>query len=460
MRLKTLYQPIVAAVLLCHHVVAAPTFDGMEQEWSNFDYSLGEQYAASYGELARSEMKRTDVPASITLAQGILESDYGRSELAQHANNHFGVKCHKGWRGETYVKMTEEVRNGVLLVESAAFRLYATVEESYRDHSDCLASRSNYVSLFLQNSYDYKVWAKGLQEAGYATDKNYANKIIAIIEKYNLQQFDQLDIVDKYTPNTVAADAANIESLKKAIQTLETVLYEAEMYKEELEERLDDKNQTLNDLIVKQEAFQEKVQSEIEVLASNLSAQQALIGEVQNRLQTVEDAQRSMNTDPWADQFNSDGTAKQTTEIFPTRNLNSAGFFYQSGRKVTIAQADRNLLEIAVEYDIEFKDLLDYNDLDDDADLPTGYYVYLEPKANYVEEKVSTHQVAIGETIHTISQRYGIKAAKLYQRNHIRKGEEPKIGEYIFLNKSSKEKPAVHHTGINGTNFGAGGANR
>jgi LysM repeat protein len=355
--------------------------------------------------------------------------------------------------------MTEEVRNGVLLIESASFRLYATVEDSYRDHSDCLASRSNYVALFLQNSYDYKVWAKGLQAAGYATDKHYADKLITIIEKFNLNRFDQIDGVEKFSSAATPAETPHLESLKKAIETLETVLYEAEMYKEELEERLDDKNETLNDLVVKQKVFQEKVQSEIEVLASNLTAQQTLIGEVQNRLQSVEDVQRSMNADPWADQFNSDGTSKEVTEIFPSRNLNSEGVFYQSGRKATIAKQNRNLLEIAVEYDIEFKNLLQYNDLDDDADLPEGYYVYLEPKANYVEDKVPTHQVIIGETIHTISQRYGIKASKLYQRNHIRKGEEPKVGEYIFLNKSSKEKPAVHST-TNGANFGAGGANR
>lgn len=456
MTFRTLYQPIIAVALICNTAIATPT--------TTQENSIGEEYANAYGMLAQSEMQRTDVPASITLAQGILESDFGRSELAINANNHFGVKSHKGWQGQTYVKMTEEVRNGNIKLESAVFRLYGTVSESYKDHSDCLASRSNYVTLFLANTTDYKFWAKGLQEAGYATDENYANKLIEIIERYQLQRFDKKDILATYNPYEQKKSPTNTTShLQENIQTLEHVLYEAEMHKAELEEEINKKNQSIGKLQRQQKAFEQKVQSEIEVLAQHLTNQQALIGNVQKRLQTVEEEQRSMKKDPLASQFNSDGTQKGSVEIFPARQLNDKGVFYQSGRKATIAQEDRNLLEIALEYGIDYQDLLSYNDLDNDENVPAGYYIYLEPKANYVENKEATHQVKIGETVHTISQRYGIKANKLYQRNHIKKGEEPKIGEYLFLNKVNKDQPALKeqstHNATN-PNFGAGGANR
>ena len=104
--------------------------------------------------------------------------------------------------------------------------------------------------------------------------------------------------------------------------------------------------------------------------------------------------------------------------------------------------------------------MLKYNDLEDDSDLPEGYYVFIEPKANYVKNQTAPHQVAIGETMHTISQRYGIKASKLYQRNHLKKGDEPKSGEFIFLNKTSDKQPNLKkgttQTGFD-SKFGGGG---
>ncbi|MFM7016761.1 MAG: glucosaminidase domain-containing protein [Bacteroidota bacterium] len=142
-----------------------------------------EQYISQFKEAAISDMKKTGVPASITMAQGMFESDYGNSPLAKVAKNHFGVKCHKEWSGDTYY-MDDDAPN-------ECFRKYNSVEESYDDHSSFLRTRDRYKFLFDLSIEDYKAWANGLKQAGYATNPAYADKLIEIIERYNLQSLDQ-----------------------------------------------------------------------------------------------------------------------------------------------------------------------------------------------------------------------------------------------------------------------------
>ena len=140
------------------------------------------RYIEQYSGIAVSERKRSGVPASITLAQGMLESGNGRSELAVKGNNHFGIKCHD-WNGR---KMYfDDDRRG------ECFRKYRTVEESFRDHSDFLRYRDRYKFLFDFNVTDYESWAYGLKKAGYATDPAYPSKLIRLIEDYDLDRFDK-----------------------------------------------------------------------------------------------------------------------------------------------------------------------------------------------------------------------------------------------------------------------------
>jgi hypothetical protein len=140
-------------------------------------------YVNTFKDLAVSEMKRTGIPASITLAQGMIESDFGRSRLAREANNHFGIKCHDDWKGLT-VRQDDDRRN-------ECFRKYGRPEESFYDHSDFLRSGSRYKLLFDINPADYKGWARGLKKAGYATNPDYANMLIRSIEENNLWVFDR-----------------------------------------------------------------------------------------------------------------------------------------------------------------------------------------------------------------------------------------------------------------------------
>ena len=143
-----------------------------------------ERYIRQYAPTAVSEMRRSGVPASITLAQGILESAAGTSRLAVKANNHFGIKCGSLWKGRS-VKADDDARN-------ECFRSYGSPAESFRDHSDFLRYRDRYAFLFELEPSDYKGWAYGLKQAGYATDPAYPSKLISLIERYNLTQYDAL----------------------------------------------------------------------------------------------------------------------------------------------------------------------------------------------------------------------------------------------------------------------------
>ena len=152
---------------------------------SGYSYSGGSvemNYINQYKDLAISEMNRSGIPASITLAQGIVESDYGRSRLAVEANNHFGIKCHNNWSGRT-IRHDDDARN-------ECFRKYRHAEESYRDHTDFLVNGSRYARLFELSRTDYVGWARGLKEAGYATNPDYANMLIRKIEELGLHQYD------------------------------------------------------------------------------------------------------------------------------------------------------------------------------------------------------------------------------------------------------------------------------
>ncbi|MGK0457535.1 MAG: flagellum-specific peptidoglycan hydrolase FlgJ [Polaribacter sp.] len=147
-------------------------------------------YIRKYASIAVKEMHEYKIPASITLAQGILESGKGRSELALKSNNHFGIKCHREWTGERVYHDDDE--------KGECFRKYQYPETSYKDHSLFLTQRSRYAFLFDYNIRNYKKWAYGLRKAGYATDKKYPSKLLKIIKEYQLYEFDKIK-KGKYT---------------------------------------------------------------------------------------------------------------------------------------------------------------------------------------------------------------------------------------------------------------------
>jgi len=167
-----------------------------------------EEYIETYKDIAMREMREHKIPASITLAQGLLESGAGNSALAREAKNHFGIKCHKGWEGDTYI-MDDDAKN-------ECFRKYNNAEESFVDHSLFLTTRSRYAALFDLDITDYEGWAKGLKAAGYATNPKYAQLLIDRIKLYDLTKYDQIALGQRDDDNQVPDIAPEDELLELA----------------------------------------------------------------------------------------------------------------------------------------------------------------------------------------------------------------------------------------------------
>ncbi len=149
-------------------------------------------YIIRYQSVAVDEMQRSKIPASIKMAQAILESGAGQSQLAKLANNHFGIKCGPSWQGKKFYKKDDEYKNGQL--HKSCFRVYNSGEDSFADHSAFLTDQAKgyrYGFLFDLNPKDYKSWARGLQKAGYATHPSYAGRLIKLIERYELDRLDR-----------------------------------------------------------------------------------------------------------------------------------------------------------------------------------------------------------------------------------------------------------------------------
>lgn len=164
---------ILSILLLCFIV------QSLSAQHRNSAYQT---YIKEYAELAVDQMRKHKIPASITLAQGLLESGAGRSSLARKSNNHFGIKCHSDWRGKKTYHDDDAPQE--------CFRVYSSVKDSYDDHSQFLKRGARYAFLFDLKITDYKGWARGLKKAGYATDRSYANRLITIIEDYELYKYD------------------------------------------------------------------------------------------------------------------------------------------------------------------------------------------------------------------------------------------------------------------------------
>lgn len=324
-------------------------------------------YINQYKRIAVLEMERTGIPASIKLAQGILESDAGKSYLATSANNHFGIKCGPAWRGKKIYKKDDDRDNKGQLIESC-FRVYKNAQESYIAHSQFLADPNKafrYGKLFEIDPTDYKAWARGLKDAGYATSPTYASKLIRIIETYDLHKYDLMkssdlgkdpDLVD--IPTTDDDDFLFEEPTPPA-----------------------DKPGTNNEKTNDGKEISYEIKSINEVLVAT-----AVQGE------TPQDI--------------SDRTS------------------------------------------ISLDRILQYNEgiTSPNQKLNAGDLVFLQSKRNSFRGFERFHTVEEGETMYSISQRFGIKLEKLYERNLLPSGTQPAVGEQIRLKgrtKDPKEAPKI-----------------
>lgn len=269
------------------------------------------EYIELYKEEAITAMLTYGIPASITLAQGMLESGNGNSPLAVYANNHFGIKCHLGWTGEAYY-MDDDAK-------SECFRKYDKATESYTDHSLFLKNRDRYAFLFDLPTTDYKGWAKGLKDAGYATHPKYSEQLIDLIERNKLYELDKLQPIAS-------------KSIKSP---------------------------------------QPQPQMELrQVLRFNRT-------------------------------------------------------------KFIITKPGDTPTKIAYDFNIKLKDVLKYNELSEKDVVPAGTKIFVERKRRKALEPY--HVVVKGETMKSISQLHGIRIYHLYKKNRMKEGQEPKVGDVLYL---------------------------
>lgn len=277
-------------------------------------YKSYEDYIFSYKDLAIDHMRKYKIPASITLAQGLLESGAGTSSLTVSSNNHFGIKCHNDWRGDKVYKADDTPND--------CFRKYKKAEDSFEDHSRFISEKKRYEPLFALEITDYQGWSKGLQQAGYATDRAYANKLIKIIEDYELYLYD-----------------------KKGLS-------------------------------------KEKV--------------------------------------------------KESEERFLAQNYRHTPY-KTYGLVYIIAETGDNYEAIATEFGFKLKDLYKYNEVPEGFPLKAGDIVYFQKKKSKADKPYYDHVVQVGESMHSISQRYGMKVKNLYKLNKKDFDYVPEEGDVLKL---------------------------
>ncbi len=283
-------------------------------------------YIEKYKGAAIEQMQKYRIPASITLAQGLLESDAGRSRLARKGNNHFGIKASRDWTGDV-ILADDETRN-------EPFRKYRNVAQSFEDHSQFLL-KPRYSALFKHDITDYKAWAKTLRKCGYATDPRYADRLVGIIERYDLAQYDRSGGGKKSKKN------------KKKSSMDEGYTYDVEM------------------------------------------------------------------------------------QYLHQHQLGKC-----NGSYYIVVQPGDDLNSIARATDKSVRKLRSYSDIPSDCDVYPGMRVYLTSKAkSNTSLGGAPHVVQNGESMHSISQLYGVKLSQLYKINNLSEDYQPRVGDLLYLSK-------------------------
>ena len=349
--------------------------------------ALQEAYIEKYAQIAIDEMFRSGVPASITLAQGMLESSYGQSELAVKGNNHFGIKCHD-WKGPRM--FYDDDRRG------ECFRKYKSPELSFQDHSDFLRYRDRYKFLFDLKTSDYKGWAYGLKRAGYATDPKYPHKLIDLIETYDLTRFDQTDF----------------KQIKKEKKKRRVSRHE--------ERRLalaGTEGTSVSDNIKSESTHQEAVVgTESNVLDNVTVAFGSKVPESPNSLEESRPLE---------------GRQRAEFKFSLSRQMYS-----HNGVAFVYSVEGETYLSIARQYDLFIKEILSFNDAVSASDvLMPGTVVYLQPKKKQAPSHLDKYIAEGNESLRDISQRFAVKMKSLMKINGFEEGHQLKPGDTVNLRK-------------------------
>ena len=347
------------------------------------------RYIDQYKELAILKMYQYKIPASITLAQGVFESACGTSRLARDGKNHFGIKCHKEWIGDTVRIDDDELQE--------CFRKYERVEDSYNDHSLFLTSRPRYAGLFQLNVMDYKAWAKGLKAAGYATNPKYAERLIDLIERFNIAQWDTLCQQRAENNWFTEENIAWAEAQVAAYQATGDRLQGTENSGQESGERLQ--------VTGNREQVTEENTKPQEGTSSNSGQQPTRTG-----VFTAEPNQYPKVKYPFTER-----------EVY----ANNRCYF------VIVAEGE-TYASIAKDVQDSEKNIRRYNDIvDKKQEAVVGEVVYIGLKAKAGKEK--KHTVSAGETLRYISQKYGVQLNSIFKYNNLNENSVIHPNDIILL---------------------------
>lgn len=397
-------------------------------------------YIENFQYIAVSEMERTGIPASIKLAQGLLESDWGRSELSQFAHNHFGIKCGGSWQGKTYYKVDDDYGDNGELKESC-FRIYSEDNESFIAHSEFLLSNPRYEFLFDYSSTDYTAWAKGLKKAGYATDPSYPSKIIGVITKYDLSRFDymapdEMQILAKVEPKEKEQDSPKIEK-----QNTKDYASNEPKVKKEKSSVIEEATASIDEGI---KDFTKNFQKHSK--AWNSSPKAAVENNQKEDVSEKSD-KKAFNFDNLLAEIESIGNKILNKEEANEEAITSFPDLNKfNGVEMTLSESNETLTDVAIRKGVNVKELVVFNDqlYGIDKKLPNGTTVYLEPKKEAFEGSRKIHQVVASESVANISQRYGVTEASIRKRNQLDKNDEVKHGELLYLRGARRlKKPAL-----------------
>jgi len=376
------------------------------------------KYVDQYFALAIEEQRSSGIPAAITLGQGILETEAGASELMTTANNHFGIKCTKGWTGDTFLHDDDAAQE--------CFKKYKCAADSYHDHSDHLKKNPRYASLFSLSQTDYASWAIGLRKCGYATNPQYAQRLIKIIEDFKLQDYTYSGL-----DSSMQLNYPTVPGVKQRLAAIEAA-----------DTTDDDTEQTAPPIAVVP-AVPKAVAATVPVAHADTIVKMPVKADVSPLKNMADSAKKTvMHTEPAAPVVKTDTVKKVTQGV--ARGADSK---YDSGKIVVVngmrafyALKGEMLLQYAVKYNVRYPRLLEMNDLPD-APLPFNTYVYLEKKLSSGTH--AKHTVKDGENLLMISQEEGVQLKKIMADNYLNANEEPAVGAILELQTMAARKPDI-----------------
>lgn len=391
-------------------------------------------YIEQYKDIAMKEMKRTGIPASITLAQAIVESNSGESNLAKNHNNHFGIKCKTDWKGAKAYQDDD--------AKQECFRAYDNAEQSFKDHSNFLKSRPNYVDLFFLDPVDDTAWANGLKKAGYATAQDYPKKLLKIIDDYELAQYNFPEL----------ANEIEEEEEEEAVKTASDTPVKIMLADEPVNKIASDTsvNKILADTLVKASVVEAKslnrpqgiIQPTTTVYSTPLPVKQltpAPADTIKKEVITVIQTKQKETAAVDSTKAPLPSPNKSTESDQPKYNY-PEGRFRINQVPVILGKENMSFVDIAIKYNVPLYRLFEYNEIKESILLDKDQLVFLAPKKK--EGAKSFHTAKYNTSLHEISQLEGVQLILLKSYNP-QLNDNVKEGTQVLLFKSKEASPKV-----------------